>query len=111
MGTRFAEMFRKLLTLTAHGVDCSSIAIEVWLLMSEKFFSFLTVESSLFGGKSGADIFKVGNVKKIFFLQCDLVKCLLHSIMLHPRPYLVPNQSLSFVYRYRTGAIKIVTEM
>lgn len=70
MGTRFAEMFRKLLTLTAHGVDCSSIAIEV--LMSEKFFSFLTVESSLFGGKSGADIFKVGNVKKYFSYNATL---------------------------------------
>lgn len=72
MGTRFAEMFRKLLMLTAHGVDCSSIAIEVWLLMSEKFFSFLTVESSLFGGKSGADIFKVGNVKKYFSYNATL---------------------------------------
>lgn len=60
------------LTLTAHGVDCSSIAIEVWLLMSEKFFSFLTVESSLFGGKSGADIFKVGIVKKYFSYNATL---------------------------------------
>lgn len=40
--------------------------------MSKKFFSFLTVESSLFGGKSGADIFKVGNVKKYFSYNATL---------------------------------------